>query len=67
MLGVHVLNKRQEIAKPIITNFVFPWIFEFFLSFHSFKHTWNYKAYIVRQVSVAKKTTNLTGAKRWRL
>ena len=30
-----------EIVKPIVTNIVAPWIFEIFISFYSFKHTWS--------------------------
>ena len=63
LLDDYVFNGRQEIVKPIVANFVFPWIFEIFVSFHSFIHAWSYKAYIVPQVSVAKKTANLTRRK----
>ena len=37
----HVFNGRQEIAKPIVTNFVFLWIFEIVVSFQSFIYTWS--------------------------
>ena len=40
LLDAHVFNGRQEIAKPIVTNFVFQWLFEIAVSFCSFIHTW---------------------------
>ena len=50
-LDAHVFNGRQEIAKPIIKNIAVPWIFEIFVSFHYFVHTWSFmhanEAYIV--------------------
>ena len=55
LLCAHVLNGRQEISKTIVTNIVFLWIFEIFVSFNSFIHTWSQKACIVQQVSVAKR------------
>ena len=39
LLDANVINGLQEIAKPIVANFVFPWIFEIFVSFHYFIHT----------------------------
>ena len=59
-----VFNERQKFSKTIFTNFFFLWIFESFVSFHTFIHTWSLKAYIV---SVAKMKGNLTGRKNWRL
>ena len=47
LLDTRVFNGRQEIAKPIITNIVVPWVFEIFVSFPYFTHTWSEKAYIV--------------------
>ena len=67
LLDAHVFNGRQEIAKPVVTNIAVLWISEIFVSFHSFIHTWNYKPHIVQQISVAKKTNNLTGKERWNL
>ena len=32
LLDAHIFNGRQEIAKPIVTNIVVPWIFEIFIS-----------------------------------
>ena len=47
LLDTDVFNGRQEIAKPIITNIVDPWVFEIFVSFPYFIHTWSEKTYIV--------------------
>ena len=41
LLCAHVLNGRQEISKTIVTNIVFLWIFEIFVSFNSFIYTWS--------------------------
>ena len=45
LLDAHVINGRQEIAKPIVTSTVAPWIFEIFVSLDYFVHTWSQKAY----------------------
>ena len=64
LLDAHVFNVQQEIAKPIVTNFVFPC---FFLVFCSFSLFYTYlelkKIYIVQQVFIAKKTAIFTGRK----
>ena len=39
LLDANAFDGRQEIAKLIVTNIVVPWIFEVFVSFHSFIHT----------------------------
>ena len=41
VLDANVVDGRQENAKPIVTNIVVPWIFEIFVSFHSFIQTWS--------------------------
>ena len=41
LLDAHVFNRRQETAKPIVTNIVVTWIFEIFVSFHYFVHSWS--------------------------
>ena len=41
LLDANVLDGRQEIAKPIVTNIIVPSIFEIFHSFDSFIPTWN--------------------------
>ena len=41
LLDAHIFNEQQEIVKPTFTNIFVPWIFEIFVSFHYFIHTWN--------------------------
>ena len=43
LLDTIVFDGRQEIAKPIVTKIVHgvPWIFEIFVPFHTFIHTWS--------------------------
>ena len=36
LLDAHVTNQWQGTAKPIVTNLIFSWTFEIFVSFYSF-------------------------------
>ena len=40
LLDAHVYNGWHENTKPIVTNIIVPWIFEIFVSFHYFIHTY---------------------------
>ena len=41
LLDANVFHGRQETDSPIVTNIAVPWVFEIFVSFHSFMHTWS--------------------------
>ena len=66
MLDSHVSNGSQEIAKPIVTNFVFREFLKFLFLF-TLLYIIRVKKHILFNKFVAKKTANLTGRTRWRL
>ena len=41
LLDAGVFTEQQEIDRPNVPNFVFPWNFEIFVFSHSFKCTWS--------------------------
>ena len=58
-LDAHVFNGLQEIAKSIITYVLFPWIFEVFVSFHSYIHTWSQKHTLFNKTSLRSAFSNV--------
>ena len=63
LLDAYVLDGRQEIAKPIFTNIVVPWIFEIFVSF-TFLYITEVKNMHCASSFCRKKTANLLGRMR---
>ena len=55
LLDAHVFNGWHENTKPIVTNIIVPWIFEIFVSFHYFIHTYMELKSIHYLVSLSQK------------